>query len=73
MSEKSPRGSKTEKAARFYRDANIIGVVACFGFGLLVPPVAIATNALGAFTRLTQTPTAPDSPPAPNKTLFSRQ
>ncbi|MBL8121400.1 hypothetical protein JNM87_01485 [Candidatus Saccharibacteria bacterium] len=48
MSEKPPRGNKTEKAARFYRDINVIGAVACFGFGILVPPVAIAANALGA-------------------------
>ena len=43
------KGNKTgvsEKAAKFYRDFNILGAAALFGIGLLAPPVAPAMNIL---------------------------
>ncbi|QQS17999.1 hypothetical protein IPL68_05100 [Candidatus Saccharibacteria bacterium] len=48
MSEHIAKEGKTEKAARWYRNANALGAAACFAVGVLAPPVAVAANILGA-------------------------
>ncbi|MFZ1248850.1 MAG: hypothetical protein WAQ24_00850 [Candidatus Saccharimonadales bacterium] len=48
MGEGRPKEGKTEKAARWYRNANVLGAAACFAVGLVAPPIAVAANFLGA-------------------------
>ena len=55
MAEKAPassKASKTEKAARLYRDFNAVGAVALFGVGVVAPPVAAAANVLAGINVL---------------------
>ncbi len=51
MSEQPPvsKEGKTERLARWYRNANVLGAAACFAAGaVLAPPLALAANTLGA-------------------------
>lgn len=48
MSETQHREGKTEKAARWYRNVNALGAVACFAVGAFASAVAVAANVLGA-------------------------